>query len=341
MCQAPRGPFTLNSLDDVARDIKFCPQHLSVVKADLSQPNLTTAVAKMRNFMTVKGNPFLIVVRRYGRSHIIRKRAGEILFKMSIPYMNTLCLQDNPIHVQVYLQAYARDPSSWIIVPKGASVCTNFLSHASSRVLTGSSLLHVMDDNLKSVVFAGTGMGGKALRVTRVPFLNLLEAGEQAVQEEQALSWGVTCYQGRSWEDAPTNPKCERWWKVRERFLSYTSYPRLLFGGFFALKPWTSPNMDVPKSFGPQDDVARSVLHGVLCQKVVIFKRVIAWKTQFEPGGCQNSGGLSARKATNDWIRARLLSWGKKKVKNDKHKRGMELVRAWWRRSKFLRAFLK
>ena len=332
------------SLRDVVTSGPFCRACLRRVTMDLHRTHASTARRKMKAFMSRHPGHFLILIRRFGRSHIVEKRATAILNGARCPFLNTLCLQDRPEHREIYLRHYCRDPGSWIFVPQGASACTDFLSHSAARVLSGPQLLHIVDDNLRALVLNSAGPDGVDLPVSRMHLFGLLQTGQDAVQRERASAWGVSSFQHRSYMRAPLERARayeSDWNRHHGKFLRYTTFPRLLYGGFFAIKPTLNARYRVPPCFGVQDDVARTILHTLYAGKIVLFPRFVAFKRHNEDGGCVHStGGVTARERQNDWIRRRLMAFASRRARTQLQRERLELIRKWWRRSRFLRIYL-
>ena len=332
------------TLRDVVNTAPFCRECLRTVTMDLNQTHASTARRKMRAFMSRHPGGFLIVIRRFGRSHIVDRRAAAILNGAKCAFLNTLCLEDRPEHREIYLKHYCSDPATWLLVPKGASACTDFLSHSAARVLSGPQLLHIVDDNLRSLVLQSAGPDGENLPVSRKHFFDLLKAGQDAVQRERASAWGVSCFQHRSYmKDRLERARAyESDWKGHDaKFLTCTTFPRLLYGGFFAMKPTMDARYRVPACFGVQDDVARTILHTLYAGKIVLFPRFVAYKTHNEGGGCaQSAGGATARERRNDWIRRRLMAFASRRARTQLQRQRLELIKQWWRRSRFLRKYV-
>ena len=337
---------SFRSLRDAVATVPFCRDCLRKVTDDLNLSPARTTARKMNAFMSRNLGHFLIVIRRFGRSQIVHTRAAALLKRAKCPFLNTLCLADRPKHREEYLKHYCRDPDSWLLVPKGASTCTDFLSHAAAKVLCGSQLLHVVDDNLQDVVLTALcGDNGKDLPVGKEHLFALLKAGEQAVRTEGASAWGLSCFQPRSYmAERPRASMSEhrnRWYKNKAKCLEYTTFPRLLYGGFFAMKPTVDPRYCVPASYGVQDDVVRTMLATIYTGKIVLFPRFLALKAHNESGGCvQSAGGKASRERRNDWIRRRLMTFVSSRARSRLERDRIELIKTWWRRSRFLRKYV-
>ena len=332
------------TLRDVVTTGPFCRACLRTVTMDLNQTHASTGRRKMRAFMSRHPGGFLIVIRRFGRSHIVDRRAAAILNGAKCAFLNTLCLADRPEHREIYLKHYCSDPGSWLLVPKGASACTDFLSHSAARVLSGPQLLHIVDDNLRSLVLNSAGPDGVDLPVSKKHLFDLLEAGQDAVQKERASAWGVSCFQHRSYMREQLEGRrvyANDWKQQQSRYLTCTTFPRLLYGGFFAMKPTVDARYRVPASFGVQDDVVRTMLHTLYTGKIVLFPRFVAFKRHNECGGCvQSAGGATARARQNDWIRRQLMGFASRRARTQLQRERLELIHKWWRRSRFLRKYV-
>ena len=333
-----------STLRDVVNTGPFCRACLRTVTMDLNQTHVATGRRKMRAFMSRHPGGFLIVIRRFGRSHIVDRRAAAILNGAKCAFLNTLCLEDRPEHREIYLKHYCSDPASWLLVPKGASACTDCLSQSAARVLSGPQLLHIVDDNLRALVLKSAGRDGVDLPVSRKHFFDLLKAGQDAVQRERASAWGVSCFQHRGYMRGPLKRARayeSDWNRHYEKFLTCTTFPRLLYGGFFAMKPTMDARYRVPPCFGVQDDVARTILHTLYTGKIVLFPRFLAHKAHNEGGGCaQSAGGAAARERRNDWIRRRLMTFASRRARTPLQRQRLELIKQWWCRSRFLRKYV-
>ena len=88
-----------------------------------------------------------------------------------------------------------------------------------------------MDDSLKDVRVGCAGAGPRGIAVTGAHLRALLSAGEAALQREGALSWGIQCREGRSWEAPLWDRDTHRNFSYhQEDAVAYSTWSRLVFG---------------------------------------------------------------------------------------------------------------
>ena len=268
----------LRTAADVANSFHFCSACLNVVKIDARLSLESAAKRKIRAWLATDVS-FLLVVRRYGRPHIMEKRASSLLKNLGFPFLNAICLEDKPSKLHVYLEHYARAPSHFVFVPRGCSDSTNFLSKVCVGLLAPRQLIHVVDDNLKDLRIESSS-SASGISVHRKHLQMLLEKAQDVVFKEQASLFGVKCYKRRD-SDLPSDSLdvLSNWSRNSDELMRYSTYSRLVFGGIFGFRPSGLLALSIPSVFGPQDDVARSMAHYLQDGVVVLFDKYCAVKT--------------------------------------------------------------
>ena len=107
------------------------------------------------------------------------------------------------------------------------------------------------------------------------------------------------------------------------------------------MKPTVDPRYCVPASYGVQDDVVRTMLATIYTGKIVLFPRFLALKAHNESGGCvQSAGGKARRERRNEGIRRNLMTFVSSRARSRLERDRIELIKSWWRRSRFLRKYV-
>ena len=86
------------SLASVAATVPSRTRCSSLVKRDLKCNWRQSASYKMELFLKQTQTPFLVVIRRFGRSHMVDRRASKMLRAARQPYLNAFSLEDNMEH---------------------------------------------------------------------------------------------------------------------------------------------------------------------------------------------------------------------------------------------------
>ena len=97
-----KAPANFKSLASVAATVPFCTRCSSLVKRDLKCNWRQSASYKMELFLKQTQTPFLVVIRRFGRSHMVDRRASKMLRAARLPYLNALSMDDNIEHRRKY-----------------------------------------------------------------------------------------------------------------------------------------------------------------------------------------------------------------------------------------------
>ena len=151
--------------------------------------------------------------------------------------------QDDAVELTAYLEVYARSPHTFLWVPKGLSEATNFMQRITVGVLPRGKLVHCVDDNLESLTIEHHGLLN-GTTVTPKHFKALLDAGEKATARANALSWGIRCYKYRESNVGANGENfknaLQHFGKNTNTLLRFSTWPRLIWGGFFAMAPASS-----------------------------------------------------------------------------------------------------
>ena len=315
---------------DVLRCYPYCKECTKIIQDDSKCSMDKVAKAKLQDYLATRSPRFLIFVRRYGRPHLLHTRASKILTDCGLPFLSFLTKSDAPKCLSSYLHDYASRPQHYIFGPLGADCITNFANSISAGILQKGRLVHVMDDNVERIC-----IGQKRLSIAKKHFVSLLLAGEKAVQSEKALSFSCLC---SSWDEKTLDLDAGAHWSSnKKKLLSYTTYPRLLFGGFCGMTPTVSKALLV-NACSSQEDVFRTCLHYNKCGKIILFPHFKVVKTINEKGGCVSSAGsVEKRERQNHEHRLRILHW----VEENMTAARRADIKNWWRRSKFLRPVLE